>query len=90
LELIDLMSKMKTRYVPGPGFYNPKLNDSLTNALESLNDSNKKGAIFSTVKRFNVDKKNLIGPGSYDTNYDTLSKKGIAISKEKRSLFNLK
>ncbi len=76
--------------MPGPGFYNPKLNDSLTNALENLNDSNKKGAIFSRVKRFDVDKKNLIGPGSYDVNYENRSKKGVAISNEKRSLFNMK
>ena len=29
LELIDLMSKMRTKYGPGPGFYNPS-NDSFS------------------------------------------------------------
>lgn len=29
LELIDLMSKMRTKYGPGPGFYNPN-NNSFT------------------------------------------------------------
>jgi hypothetical protein len=75
------MSKMRTRYVPGPGFYNPKFNDSLTNEIDNLTETGKKGAIFSTVKRFNVDNKNILGPGSYNPNYDLSSKKGVAISK---------
>lgn len=81
LELIELMSKMRTRYVPGPGFYNPKSNDSLTDAINNLADSGKKGPILSTVKRFDVDKKNIIGPGSYDLKLDSLSKKGGLMSR---------
>lgn len=33
-----------------------------------MTDSSKKGAVFSSVKRFNVDMKNLIGPGAYKIN----------------------
>lgn len=50
----------------------------------------KKGAAFSTVKRFNVDKLSLLGPGSYDTLNDSFSKKGGLIGKEKRNILNIK
>jgi len=36
LELIDLMSKMRTKYVPGPGSYNFRNDNSFNNAVESL------------------------------------------------------
>lgn len=80
LELIDLMSKMRTKYGPGPGFYNPN-NNSFTQEIESLTEANKKGAIFSTVKRFNTDKKIMLGPGEYQVKDESFSKKGGKFSK---------
>jgi hypothetical protein len=75
------MSKMRTKYVPGPGTYDTSQSNSFTDALDAINETGRKGAVFSTVKRFDADKKTIIGPGSYNLDYDSLSKKGGHIPK---------
>ncbi len=83
------MSKMRTKYAPGPGFYNPN-NNSFSNEVDNLIETGNKGAVFSSVKRFNVDKKDILGPGAYDVQNNSFSKKGGLMGKEKRAILNVK
>ena len=72
---------MRTRVVPGPGTYNINKCDTFTSTLNSIVESSKNGAIFSSVKRFSVDKKSIVGPGTYEPKDDSFSKKGGLISR---------
>lgn len=84
------MSKNRTKYNPGPGSYNANKNQFFTNIMEVDLANNRKGVTFTSVKRFPVDKNSIIGPGTYQINRDLKPKNGIAVSKEKRTLFNMK
>ena len=77
LELIEIITKRKTKYTPGPGFYN-----------QEDNRHNENGAIFSTSRRFSEDHGSATGPGRYQVKEE--KKKSISFSKSARTLFNMK
>lgn len=73
-----MITKRRTKYSPGPGFYNQFKNEGAEDA----------GVTFPVSKRFAEDKSSSLGPGKYKIHED--KKKSLPLSKSQRTLFNQK
>lgn len=78
LELIELITKRRTKYIPGPGTYYKEEPDYVPEV----------GPSFSNSKRFTEDPKVNLGPGEY--RIAEQKAKSASFSKSARNLFNLK
>lgn len=77
LELIEIITKRRTKYTPGPGSYSQEDNKQPEN-----------GNTFAFSKRFSEDKGSSLGPGRYVIQEQ--KKNSISFSKSARNLFNMK
>jgi hypothetical protein len=77
LELIEIITKRRTKYTPGPGYY-----------AQDDSKPTESGISFPFSKRFSEDKASSLGPGKYPIQEE--KKKSISFSKSSRNLFNMK